>query len=543
MIRPVDIKQLLERAGLDRSVFMTSPTLQPPGAAMASADQTQAPGSTLTSRTTAAQPEAKPASQAPGLSSAQAPKPSSSASASGLSTISGKCISGDCTGGFGVAEYDSGDRYEGQWRGGRANGSGTYLWKDGDRYVGSFQSGQPDGVGAKYFINGDRYEGEWKSGRYHGQGKYYWRGGSRYEGEFKEGRFEGQGKKYYPNGDHYEGQFQQGQFHGYGAYYWSTGDRYVGRFDKGNFDGLGAKLYADGLVEQGVWQNDRLVTQQAVDVQQLMALASRSGETGSPAIAPTPPATTAASPQTASLQPGGTSGARLPPMITASRRIALVIGNADYATAPLKNPINDANDMAEVLQRLGFTVSKKLNVDRRDMREAIRDFGDRILRGEAIGLFYYAGHGIQVKGENYLVPIGADVQREDEVDDECLPASFVLGKMETAGNSLNIIILDACRNNPFPAAARNADRGLARMDAPTGSILAYATAPGASASEGDGRNGLYTSRLLVHMRTPGLRLEDVFINVRNDVRKLSSGAQVPWETHSLGGRFYFLPPK
>jgi uncharacterized caspase-like protein len=200
--------------------------------------------------------------------------------------------------------------------------------------------------------------------------------------------------------------------------------------------------------------------------------------------------------------------------------------------------------MADLLQqRLGFTVIKKLNANRATMRSAIREFGENIKRGDAVGLFYYSGHGIQVKGENYLVPVGADVEQVDEVDGECVKAQDVLAKMETAGNSLNIIILDACRSNPFPAGERTGERGLAKMDAPHGSFLAYATAPGASASEGAGRNGLYTSRLLVHIQAPGLRLEDVFISVRNDVNKLSGGAQVPWESNSLGGRFYFIPPK
>jgi uncharacterized caspase-like protein len=262
-----------------------------------------------------------------------------------------------------------------------------------------------------------------------------------------------------------------------------------------------------------------------------------------PASVPAAPVSTqtAAASQTLAVEVTPAGG---PPMLNPPRRYALVIGNGTYAKAPLKNTINDANDMADLLEkRLGFSVIKKLNANRSTMRSAIREFGENIKRGDAVGLFYYSGHGIQVKGENYLVPVGADVEQVDEVDGECVKAQDVLAKMDTAGNSLNIIILDACRNNPFPAGERTGERGLAKMDAPHGSFLAYATAPGASASEGTGRNGLYTSRLLVHIQTPGLRLEDVFISVRNDVNKLSSGVQVPWESNSLGGRFYFVPSK
>jgi hypothetical protein len=221
------------------------------------------------------------------------------------------------------------------------------------------------------------------------------------------------------------------------------------------------------------------------------------------------------------------------------RRIALVIGNGDYEHAPLKNPINDANDMAAALQNCDFKVMKIINADRRTMRRAIRKFGDEINKG-AVGLFYYAGHGIQVDGENYLVPIGAKAYDEDEVKDECLMVSSVLRKMETAGNRLNIIILDACRDNPFGRSFRSEMRGLGKMDAPSGSILAYSTAPGSTAADGPDRNGLYTSKLLKHMLRPGLPIERIFKLVRIDVVKESDNRQIPWESSSLMGDFFFL---
>ncbi len=219
-------------------------------------------------------------------------------------------------------------------------------------------------------------------------------------------------------------------------------------------------------------------------------------------------------------------------------RIALVIGNGSYKFSPLANPVNDANDIARALSRCGFEVTKKTDCTRKEMRSAIRNFGDKIKKG-GVGLFYYAGHGIQVKGENYLVPVGTTVDREYEVIDECISASSVLRSMDYAGNRLNIIILDACRDNPFKRSFRSSSLGLARMDAPTGSFLAYATSPGAVAIDGTGRNGLYTAKLLKHMETPNLPIEEVFKRVRVDVVSETNKQQVPWESSSLMGKFFF----
>ncbi|MFH1009520.1 MAG: caspase family protein [Candidatus Latescibacterota bacterium] len=216
------------------------------------------------------------------------------------------------------------------------------------------------------------------------------------------------------------------------------------------------------------------------------------------------------------------------------QRIALIIGNGAYRDTPLTNPANDARAMSMALKACGFRVIEKTNCDRGEMRQAIREFGDLIRQG-GVGVFYYAGHGIQVKGENYLVPVGAGVQAEDEVEDECILASSVLRKMESAGNRVNIVIMDACRNNPFARSFRSGTRGLARMDAATGSIVAYAA--------GDAQNGLYTSMLLKYLREPGVQIEDVFKNVRRDVMAASSETQVPWESSSLTGDFYFVLPE
>lgn len=224
----------------------------------------------------------------------------------------------------------------------------------------------------------------------------------------------------------------------------------------------------------------------------------------------------------------------------AERRVALVIGNSAYKQAPLINPGNDARAVARALRDSGFTVTELRNLNQAGMRRAIRRFGDEIAKGGA-GLFFYAGHGMQIRGRNFLIPVGSDIQREDEVEDQAVDARLVLEKMASAKNPLNIVILDACRNNPFISGFRSTTVGLAAMDAPAGTLVAFSTAPGQVAADGTGDNGLYTKHLVSYMREPGLKVEDVFKRVRAAVRQESGGAQTPWENTSLELDFYFRP--
>lgn len=227
------------------------------------------------------------------------------------------------------------------------------------------------------------------------------------------------------------------------------------------------------------------------------------------------------------------------------KKTALVIGNGAYKNGPLKNAVNDALDMAATLSEKGFTVILKQNASRTDMRDAIREFSNEIKDG-GVGLFYYSGHGLQVEGVNYLVPIDANIEMKAEVAEECISASTVLRVMEYSNNRINVIILDACRNSPFRSFSRSDEKGITKMDPPKGakqgSIIAFATAPGDVASDGEGRNGFYTSKLLKYINTPGLTLEEVFKKVRIEVSGESNGRQIPWENNSLTGDFYFLHP-
>jgi hypothetical protein len=223
-----------------------------------------------------------------------------------------------------------------------------------------------------------------------------------------------------------------------------------------------------------------------------------------------------------------------------THRYALVIGNAAYAESPLRNPANDAQVIANELKALKFDVMAYVNLDKAKIKEVIRQFEAKIRENKGVALFYYAGHGLQYNGVNYLVPVNAKIEREYDIEDECIKADVVLRMLEINDNPMNIVILDACRNNPYSKSTRSMDRGLAQPDsAPKGSIIAFATAPGKTASDGDGQNGLYTQELIKALRKPGLSVEQVFKEVRINVINLSNSNQTPWENSSLLGDFYF----
>jgi formylglycine-generating enzyme required for sulfatase activity len=224
------------------------------------------------------------------------------------------------------------------------------------------------------------------------------------------------------------------------------------------------------------------------------------------------------------------------PATTWAQRVALVIGNAAYADRPLRNPVNDAQLMQTALRDLGFQVQVATDVDRRGLLAALRDFEARA-RGAEVALFYFAGHGAQVGGANYLIPVNAQIRSETDVPDEALDAASVLRRIEEGRARVGLVILDACRDNPYPGANRSNARGLARMNAPTGTIVAYATAPGSTAEDGSGANSPYTATLARELRVPGLDVKDIFDRTAQEVERLTNGRQRPREEIGLRGRF------
>lgn len=223
-------------------------------------------------------------------------------------------------------------------------------------------------------------------------------------------------------------------------------------------------------------------------------------------------------------------------------RLALVVGNGAYADGALANPVNDARDIAARLQSLGFEVELLLDADQRTMEQAIHTFTNRLAGGGKVGLFYFAGHGIEHDGRNFLIPIGAAIRGEVDLRYEAVDAGRVLDGMSAAGNGLNLVVLDACRNNPYGSAFRSASRGLARASPAKGTLVLYATQPGAVARDGDGRNGVFTRHLLGAMEEPGLEVEQVFKRAALGVDGETGGEQTPWVEGVVLGRFMFLPP-
>lgn len=224
----------------------------------------------------------------------------------------------------------------------------------------------------------------------------------------------------------------------------------------------------------------------------------------------------------------------------AEKRVALVIGNSAYPKSPLKNPINDAADVAQKLRSIGFDVIERTNLKSSQIGRTLREFRARLTPG-AVALFFYAGHGLQIKGENYLPAVDADIEGEEDVPNQSIAVRQVMDVMEDAKTRMNLAFLDACRNNPYSRSFRSAGEGLARISAPSGTLISFATRPGSVAADGTGRNGLYTTHLLSAIETPNLPVELMLKRVTTGVKGASRGLQEPWMEGSIEGDFYFRP--
>ena len=223
-------------------------------------------------------------------------------------------------------------------------------------------------------------------------------------------------------------------------------------------------------------------------------------------------------------------------------RVALVIGNAAYKRDPLDNPVNDARLIGRTLEKAGFKVTLRENLDRAAMFAALKEFGGR-LNENTVAVLYYAGHALQMRDQNFMIPVDAEIRSEDEIGVQGMDLTYILGQMSRAKSRVNVVILDACRDNPFAKQTSTTTQGLAQMDAPIGTLLAYATAPGKPAPDGIGQRGnsVYTAQLAKHLLTPGLPVELMFKRVREGVVTESRQLQVPWEHSSLLGEFAFVP--
>lgn len=275
------------------------------------------------------------------------------------------------------------------------------------------------------------------------------------------------------------------------------------------------------------------------------SLATRAASTSVASVLQSPSQTTVPNAErTDSLPASSVAPAVAAAAASMAPRYALIIGNGQYGSSfgRLANPVNDAQSVAAALRAVGFDVDLVTDADQKGMKRAISRFGQRLssARG-ATGLFFYAGHGIQSRGTNYLIPVSAPIEREADLDLEAVAADTVLAQMEDAGAATSIVILDACRNMPLARSFRSSSRGLARMDAPNGSFIAYSTAPGSVAADGDGLNSPFAAAFVKQVGHKGLPIEVMFRGIRRDVVQATVGQQTPWDSSSLLDPFYFVP--
>lgn len=372
-----------------------------------------------------------------------------------------------------------------------------------------------------------------------GKGRFVYKNGDKYIGEFENSVPHGRGAYYGKNGSVYKGPFINGKRQGYGTFIWATGEQYIGEYKNNVRHGEGIYTFNDGTEQKGVWKDGTFV--QTVVEKKTAIVAADNTDKSDPNKAPFGTASRSSTYDGKYFK----ALSNIDPDIV---RTALVIGNAQYTQSPLKNPANDALAIAEELQRSGFDAYLYTDLDQKTMKKAIREFGQTLKERGGVGLFFYAGHGLQSDGRNFLVPVNAEIHKAQDIEFESVDLGRVLSELEYAENNMNIIILDACRDNPYKeefAKSKHASyNGLASIgSAPYNSFIAFSTAPGSVALDGTGSNGLYTQELLKAMREQGPGLEDVFKKVRKNVRKASIGQQIPWESSSVEDDFHFKRPQ
>jgi len=476
----------------------------------------------------------------------------------------------------GTLTLPNGDEYAGEIKFKRPHGFGTLKFRKREgKYVGLFVDGAYEGDGALSEF-GHEYRGAFKAGQFHGLGDLVFPNGVRHSGMFNAGHYEGEGVEYTLDGS----VFLEGNWHE---------DRLLQPVDvekeaaaqrqnKKSEEGMESadsnqqkqllsqialaqelKAQAEKLerekIERDRAQEELIAKEKALQLQTEAVLTEanqkvlfaeaqlkievelanqrRQTEESQRRLAEQRQRDLENQLRLAQQQ---VPAAVIPPQ--SMKRIALVVGNAAYKTHPLKNPRNDADDMSQTLKGANFTVIDLRDATLSQMRSAVRQFGDKLLEND-IGLVYYSGHGVEVKGRNYFIPVNADIEREDEIADQGLDVSLILEKMTTAGKGVNILVVDACRDDPFGRSFRSASKGLVTMDAPRGTIIAYSTSPGRVASDGEGRNSPYTRALVKAMQTPNRPIEQVFKEVRRAVQEETKNQQTPWENTSLSGDFYF----
>lgn len=472
-----------------------------------------------------------------------------------------------------------------QW----SNCTGTYKPPDGHTYTGEFQNGKRNGQGALTLANGARYVGGFRDSKYHGRGIYTWpnkffysgdfvdgkRHGigaqtndtGRYYGEWIEDHVTGKGVKFFKNGDVYSGGFREGEFFGFGTYFFLDGRQHVGEWNI-KPSGEGVFYNTSGIIEKtGLWENGVLVSSFLVDESRFPRSQPPvdTGYDGDVLVESTTNGSPGTGQSSENQEPGIDSSrpnrlsrvAPQPPKQAAAprtlRRVALIIGNARYTNAPiLNNPPADAASVAAALREAGFqTVTVKTDLSQQSTLNALREFASLADTADW-AVVYYAGHGIEFGGVNYLIPTDARLKTDRDIDLEGVDLGKVMSAVEGA-KRLRLIILDACRDNPFAnqmrrtMASRSLGRGLARVEPEPGTLVAYAAKHGETADDGTGtRNSPFAEAFVKRIKqTPPIEVRRLFDYVRDDVLKATNKRQQPFSYGSISAEedFYFLLPK
>jgi hypothetical protein len=456
------------------------------------------------------------------------------------------CSEGDCYNGYGIYTWNDGTRYEGSFRDGKRDGEGVYYYASGAKYIGSQSSDGRHGWGTYYYPTGSKFLGEWVNELKHGKGTMFAKGGIVQKGTWRDGQFAEPestiqlADKKPPvikiispevialrNGGP-RVVVKQKEIYVEGTASDESGIERVRTsgsvsemtlIDKTTYRFGGNVVLAEGQNTFWVEATDKAGN---IIKEEFRIIYEPEAIEGSIA-----------------------NNSDIRPTVNAEKRTALVIGNANYQDIPpLRNSKNDAVAMAAKLKALNFEVELLTDASEDQMIVAIRDFGKKLKINGGVGLFYYAGHGLQLNGQNYLVPTDAKIQKSSDIELEAVELRRLLSELEYAKNRLNIVILDACRDNPYQLEDNlvrgGPSRGLTSTNAPSGTFIAYSTSPGKAASDGKGENGLYTEMLLKSLEeSKCVKIEDVFKNVRRYVLQESNNLQIPWENSSIIGDFYF----
>ena len=475
----------------------------------------------------------------------------------------------------GKYEYADGSTYEGDLIGASKHGFGVHIFPDSYRYVGGFKNDKYHGLGTTYFKNGATHHGEHLDGLKHGEGIYNYepgletksfigtyKNGSTFKGvyidsqdrpivmgSYKDNLLHGSGTRYFykENGEAdyiLKGTFREGLCHGVCEELYHDGSSFRGEFENGLRKGSGSlKLsYSEmsGYFDQDGLQGNGTFIDYVANYEWVGPFIN--GKKHGQGVI-----TFLNEGDKYSLTYNDDQYIGLEELslkaLQRNKRVALVIGNDDYLSNPLQFAVKDSQGITDVLENAGFEVIHVKNATQEIFLDSLYEFQRKIRQyGKATDvLFYYAGHASQVRGINYLNPVDTVINRESQLEIRSINVNRVFEVLNESVDGVKIAILDACRNNPFASSIRSAKSGLAQMNAPPGTIIAYSTAPGETAIDGSSDGlGIYTGSLVNSISEPGIKIEEVFKETRKKVVSLTNGEQIPWESSSLISDFYFI---